>query len=89
MRRHEFITLLGGASTGWPLAARAQQGAMPVIGFLQSAPPDEYTARFAAYRQGLKDAGFVEGQNVGIEFRRAEGHGGRRYLRLTEHVGLG
>jgi putative ABC transport system substrate-binding protein len=79
MRRRKFITLLGSAAA-WPVVARAQKSALPVIGFLGSASPVGYAPFVTAFRQGLKDTGFVEGQNVAIEYRWAEG----RYDRLRE-----
>jgi putative tryptophan/tyrosine transport system substrate-binding protein len=73
MQRREFIKFIGGAAAAWPLVARAQQPAMPLVGYLHSASPEPYAPMMAAFRQGLKETSYVEGQNVALEFRWAEG----------------
>jgi putative tryptophan/tyrosine transport system substrate-binding protein len=86
MRRREFITLLGGAAVAWPVAARAQQSALPVIGVINAGSPDTQSDRMRAFRQGLKDAGHVEGENVTIEYRWGENQIDRVPALVTELI---
>src|SRR5438552_3215004 len=88
MKRREFITLAGGAATAWPLMALAQQAPAPLIGFLSSRSPGESAGVVAAFRQGMREIGFIEGQNLAIAFRWAEGHYGRLPALAAELVGL-
>ena len=87
MRRREFFTLIGGATVAWPLAARAQQPAMPIIGYLDSRSPEMMEDRLRSLRGGLKEVGYIEGENVTIVYRWAEDRTDRLPLLATELVG--
>ena len=87
MRRRDFIKGIAGATVVWPLAARAQQLAMPMIGFLSGVSPGPFAQRLAAFRQGLNETGAIEGRNVAIEYRWAEGQYDRLPALATDLVG--
>ena len=80
--RRKFLAALGGAAAAWPLAARAQQSVMPVVGFLHPSSPEPFRVR--AFRQGLKDAGFIEGENVAVEYRLVAGSCPARRAKLSQ-----
>ena len=82
MRRRDFMRLLGGTAAAWPLAARSQQAATPVIGFVNGASPEKYEPIVNAFLRGLKETGYTDGHNLGIEYRWADG----QYARFPEMV---
>src|SRR4029450_1171816 len=89
MKKREFITLLGGAAMAWPLAARAQQPAMPIVGFVRITTPEEFADLVAAFPVGVNEAGYVEGQNVKIEYRYALNQLDRLPAIMVELIGRG
>src|ERR1700720_1864762 len=88
MKRRDFMTLVGGAAVAWPLAARAQQPALPVVGFVRSTSLAPFQNLVVAFGQGLKEAGFVAGQNVAIEYRYAENQRDRLPALVAELLGI-
>jgi len=89
MLRREVITLIGGAVAAWPLTARAEQKAIPVVGVLRTGSPDPHWPFAAVFRQALSETGYVEGQNVAIEYRYAEDHYDRLPALVADMVGSG